>query len=124
MSDMVAKRKRIESQPHVELLIPADDLDCEVIGLTPDGQQVTLSSVLISPFFYPGGAAPTVANILVRHPGGVVNQRLSLSMQPNTGRLKLTDRSQRIAPKFVKPIKPAGNGNGNGNGGATEKKAT
>lgn len=120
----VEKRKRIEQQPHVELMIPPDGLDCDVVGITTDGQLVTLQSVLIAPFFYAGGAAPSVLHVRVLRQGGEVYQRLTLSMAPNTGKLKLTDRSRRVAPKFdTRQVKPNGNGNGHGpSGTAPEKK--
>jgi hypothetical protein len=86
----------------VEIVFPLDGVDGEVTAYDRSGKKCELPHrVVISPYFYGSTAMANIGYAVVKN-GNTEVSRGIVQLSGGTGNIKVTDRSIRRDPKFLK----------------------
>jgi len=99
------------TQAHVELVLAPDSVEGDVVGFDKNGKKVDLPHrIVISPYFFGSTTTANLAYLTVRA-GTREISRAVVQLPGFNGKVKVIDRSQKQAPKFVTQVAPGGEEN-------------
>lgn len=98
---------KVEDQStYLDLTFPQTDIEARVVAFDAEGNEVAVSRVCIYPIFYTPKQSTNVVFASLRGPdaGRIVDrQKFVISVSGQTGRCKISQRSDPVTPFFSQP---------------------
>lgn len=89
----------------VKILLPQESVHAEIKAYDPDGKEVRVSRLEISPLFFRSDERPNVLFADVEADGKVFD-RAVLHLAGSNGKLSITHRTATVTPAFARSAKP------------------